>query len=130
MCITLYNTSHRLAYMHHNHEYVDQALGDRFELVVQPLWGLRANFEYVHNISGNRLELAVPLATYSVEFTFTSLLVSSTAAPLPSSPTAPRVASRLHRSPWPWPEAVPGDLARRNGRQLGDALIGQTDNKT
>ena len=116
--------------MQHNHEYVDQALGDRFELVVQLLWGLRANFEYVHNISGNRLELAVPLATYSVEFTFTSLLVSSTAAPLPSSPTAPRVASRLHRSPWPWPEAVPGDLARRNGRQLGDALIGQTDNKT
>ena len=62
--------------MHHNHEYVDQALGDRFELVVQLLWGLRANFEYAHNISGNRLELAVPLATYSVEFTFTSLLVS------------------------------------------------------
>ena len=92
MCITLYNTSHRLAYMHHNHEYVDQALGDRFELVVPLLWELRANFEYVHNISGNRLELVVPLATYSVEFTFTSLLVSSAAAPLPSSPTAPRFA--------------------------------------
>ena len=48
--------------MHHNHEYVDQALGDRFELVVPLLWELRANFEYVHNISGNRLELVVPLA--------------------------------------------------------------------
>ena len=52
--------------MHHNHEYVDQALGDRFELVVPLLWELRANFEYVHNISGNRLELAVPLAAQLV----------------------------------------------------------------
>ena len=48
--------------MHHNHEYVDQALGDRFELVMPLLWELRANFEHVHNSLGNRLELVVPLA--------------------------------------------------------------------
>ena len=110
----MYNTSRLLAYMHHNHEYVDQALGDRFELVVQLLWELRANFEYVHNISGNRLELVVPLAKYSVEFTFASLLVSSTAAPLPSSPTAPRFAPKLLAPPPPLALAVAlGRASRR-----------------
>ena len=109
--------------MHHNHEYVGQALGDRFELVVPLLWELRANFEYVHNISGNRLEFVVPLATYSVEFTFTSLLVSSTAAPLHVLPTAPRFAPQLLAAPPPLALAVALASARICG---GGGTLGGT----
>ena len=49
------------------HEYVDQALGDRFELVVPLLWELRALFPCAQNIVGNHLELGVPLAAVSFQ---------------------------------------------------------------